>query len=197
VGTYHGPCSALPRRPGPSEEQIEEMLRELNAAVPGWDLRSSTVLQVYSGLLPGGSRGGDETLATSATLHDHGRGGGPQGLFTVLGVKFTTAPVIANRVLQMAGFGGRPVTEVPRPPAREIPDPSSFRRTLATTPGKAVEWVRRLVAEESVLSIEDLLHRRTDWAMDPRAERELEPLIRPLIPELGAAPETLTQARAG
>ena len=112
-------------------------------------------------------------------------------------MKFTTAPVIANRVLQMAGFQARPVTEVPRPPAREIPDPGSFRRTLATTPGKAAEWARRLVAEESVLSVEDFLRRRTDWAMDPRAERELEPLIEALIPEMGAAPETLTQARAG
>ncbi|MDF3053063.1 MAG: hypothetical protein K0S19_1168 [Geminicoccaceae bacterium] len=197
VGTYHGPCPAPSHRPGPSAEQIAEMLRELNAAVPGWDLQSSAVLQVYSGVLPGRSGRGDETLATSATLHDHGRGGGPRGLFTVLGVKFTTAPVIANRVLQMAGFQARPVTEVPRPPAREIPDPGSFRRTLATTPGKAAEWVRRLVAEESVLSVEDFLRRRTDWAMDPRAERELEPLVEPLIPEMGAAPETLTQARAG
>ena len=198
VGTYHGPWSAEPHRPGPPAEEIEQMLRELNAAVPGWDLRSDTVLRVYSGLLPGTPRAGEEALQTDATLHDHGRTGGPRGLFSLAGVKFTTAPVVAGRALRAAGFRARrPVVEVPRPPAREIPDPSSLRRTLASRPGNAAEWVRRLVAEESVLSVEDFLRRRTDWGWDPREERELEPLIRPFIPPMGGAHEPLTQARAG
>lgn len=198
VGTYHGPCSALPHWRGPSAEQIDQMLRELNAAVPGWNLRSESILQVYSGLLPGTSRSDDEGLETRATLHDHGRAGGPQGLFTLAGVKFTTAPVIADRVLRAAGFRAQgPVAEVPRPAAREIPTPGSFRRTLASKPAEAAEWLRRVVAEESVLTMEDLLRRRTDWGLDPREERELECLLRPLIPHMGAAPEALTQARAG
>jgi glycerol-3-phosphate dehydrogenase len=131
-------------------------------------------------------------------LHDHGRNGGPPGLFTVAGVKFTTAPLVAARVLRAAGFQSRgSVAEVPRPPARPIPEPASFRRTLATAPEEAADWVRRIVAEESVLSSEDLLRRRTDWGLDPREERELECLIRPLLPPVGAAPEALRKARAG
>ena len=173
------------------------MLGELNAAVPGWDLRSNSVLRVYSGLLPGTSGVGEEGLETRATFHDHGRTGGPLGLFTVAGVKFTTAPVVATRALQAAGFRARgSAVQVPRPPARAIPDAVSFRHTLSRAPGEAVDWLRQIVAEESVLSTEDFLRRRTDWGLDPREERELEHLLRPLIPEMGA-PHTLTQARAG
>jgi glycerol-3-phosphate dehydrogenase len=198
VGTYHGPWSAPPHRPAPPTEQIEQMLRELNDGVPGWDLQSDSVLRVYSGLLPGTSRDVDEGLETNATVHDHGRTGGPLGLYTVTGVKFTTAPLVAARVLRAAGFRSPvSVAAVPRPPARPIPAPDSFRRTLATAPGEATAWVRRVVAEESVLTVEDLLRRRTDWALDPGEERELERLIRPLIPQIDAASEPLSQARAG
>jgi glycerol-3-phosphate dehydrogenase len=198
VGTYHGPEPVLPDQLGPSTEQIQQMLRELNAAVPTWDLRLDTVLRVYSGLLPGRFQGQEEELETRATIHDHGRNGGPPGLFTVAGVKFTTAPVVAARVLRAAGLRTRgPIAQVPRPPARPIPDLASFRRTLATKPREAAEWLRTLVAEESVLSVKDLLHRRTDWSFDPSEEHELERLIRPLMPPVGAAPESLSQARAG
>ena len=198
VGTYHDRWTGPPHRPGPSIEQIEQMLLELNAAVPGWNLQSDDVLRVCSGLLPGTTRAANEGLETNEMLHDHGRTGGPLGLFTVAGVKFTTAPLVAARVLRAAGFRSRgSVAEVPRPPARPIPDPASFRRTLAAEPGEAAEWVRRIVAEESVLSIEDLLRRRTDWGLDPREERELERLIRPLLAPVGAAPEALRKARAG
>ena len=68
---------------------------------------------------------------------------------------------------------------------------------LATTPAKAAGWIRRVVAEESVLSIEDLLRRRTDWGFDPHEERELERLIRPLLMAVDAAAEPVTKARTG
>jgi glycerol-3-phosphate dehydrogenase len=198
VGTYHGPAPALPQQQAPSREQVEQMLGELNTAVPGWDLGSETVLRVYSGLLPGRSGPGAEELETKAMIHDHGRSGGPQGLLTVAGVKFTTAPVIAARVLRAAGFRARvSVTQVRRPAAREIPEAASFLRALDTKPGEASDWVRRLAAEESVLSAEDFVRRRTDWGLDPREEREIERLITPLIPQVGAAPETFRQVRAG
>lgn len=196
VGTYHAP--ALLNRTEPSRLQIEQMLGELNAAVPGWDLKMDTVLRVHSGALPGTSRAEEEELETNAALHDHGRTGGPRGLFTVAGVKFTTAPVIAARVLRTAGFRARgSVAQVPRPAAREIPEAAGFRRALASKPREAADWVRRVVAEESVLSVEDFLRRRTDWGLDPREERELESLLRPLLPDLDAAPNAPRQARAG
>ncbi|HJR15481.1 MAG TPA: FAD-dependent oxidoreductase [Gemmatimonadales bacterium] len=198
VGTYHDRSSAPYHRPGASTEQIEQMLLELNDAVPEWNLRSDDVLRVWSGLLPGTDRAANEGLATSAMIHDHGRSGGPSGLLTVAGVKFTTAPLVAARVLRAAGFRQRrAVTEIPRPPARQIPAAAAFRRTLATAPAEAENWVRRLAAEESVLSVEDLLRRRTDWALDPRQERELEPLIRPFLTPAGARQEASTKARAG
>jgi glycerol-3-phosphate dehydrogenase len=197
VGTYHGPWLGRPEQATPSVEQIDGMVRELNAAVPGWDLQSNSVLRVYSGLLPGTSGVGEDGLETRATFHDHGRSGGPPGLYTVAGVKFTTAPVVAARALQAAGFRARrSAVQVPRPPARVMPDAVAFRHTLARAPEEAVDWLRGIVAEESVLSTEDFLRRRTDWGLDPREERELEHLLQPLISDM-IAPHTLTQARAG
>jgi glycerol-3-phosphate dehydrogenase len=197
VGTSHDRWSGPPHRPRPSVEQIERMLLELNAAVPGWNLQSDDVLRVCGGLLPGTTRAANEGLETNEMVHDHGRSGGPQGLFTVTGVKFTTAPLVAARVLRAAGFRSRGrVDEVPHPPTRTIPEPASFRRLLATAPEEAAEWVRAIVAEESVLSIEDLLRRRTDWGLDPRVEREFDRLIRPLLATVGAAPDMQRKARA-
>ena len=198
AGTYHDRWSAPPHRPAPAVQQVEQMLRELNAAVPGWNLRSDSVLRVCSGLLPGGFRAANEELETNPVIHDHGRSGGPSGLFTVAGVKFTTAPLVATRVLHAAGLRARrPVPEVPRPAGRPIPTPAGFRRTIATAPAEAAGWVRSVVAEESVLSVEDLLHRRTDWGFDPREGRELERLIRPLLTPAGAEPESLRTVRVG
>jgi glycerol-3-phosphate dehydrogenase len=106
--------------------------------------------------------------------------------------------VIAARVLRAAGFRARvSVSQVRRPVAREIPEAANFLRGLDTRPGEATDWLRRLAAEESVLSAEDFLRRRTDWGLDPREEREIERLITPLIPQADAAPETFRQVRAG
>jgi glycerol-3-phosphate dehydrogenase len=197
VGTYHTGWAAPPHRPTPASEEVDQMLRELNTAVPGWDLKEADVLRVLTGLLPGTSGSADDGLETHATIHDHARTG-PRGLFTVAGVRFTTAPLVAARVLRAAGFRARgSVAEVPRPPARPVPALATFRRTLATAPAEAADLVRAIAAEESVLSVEDLLRRRTDWGLDPRDERQLEPLIQPLLRLPGSVPQAVPQARAG
>lgn len=197
VGTYHDRWMGQPDWPQATARQVEQMILELNAAVPGWDLGTDGVLRVCCGLLHGAARRAPEGIATRELLRDHGRTGGPAGLMTVAGVKFTTAPRVAARVLRAAGFGARtPAGPVPRPPARPIPDLVSFRQTLSGAPERATAWIRELVAEESVLSVEDLLRRRTDWGLDPREERDLEGLIRPLLGLGGLPSESLTRARA-
>ena len=92
---------------GPDEARIGGVLAALNAALPGFDLRRSDVLDVLWGRLPAVAEGSVE-LASRAVIVDHGRQGGPQGLVSVSGVKLTTARAVARRTLQVLGAASRP-----------------------------------------------------------------------------------------
>jgi glycerol-3-phosphate dehydrogenase len=83
---------------GPDEATVEAFLGELNAAVPEWDVRPEHVLQVYHGWLPARTDGSPEP-ASRPVFHDHGAVGGPEGLFSVSGVKLTTARAVAEKTL--------------------------------------------------------------------------------------------------
>lgn len=83
---------------GPDEAAVAAFLRELNAAVSGWDVRPEQILQVCHGWLPARAEG-SSVPASRPVLHDHGAAGGPKGLFSVSGVKLTTARAVAEKTL--------------------------------------------------------------------------------------------------
>ena len=124
------------------------------------------VIQVYAGLLPG-RRPGSAELATQAVVHDHGLHGGPHGLYSVSGVKFTTARRVAEVTL-CAIFGRelrRPFARTERPqPLVDLTD-QTLLSTAAPFDGAADEveaLMRRIAREEAVIEAEDLLLRRLD-----------------------------------
>jgi len=177
AGTYHAP------RPGglaagpPEEALIEEFLRDLNAAIPGLELTRGEVRRVLWGLLPA-ARPGSAVLASRPVLHDHGEAGGPRGLFSVAGVKFTTARAVAEQTLRrvLGELGAaRPAAEVVVP---EVPSWPEFSRLLARDPARADETVGTIVRTQAVRTLDDLLERRTDWALHPQAPVDLEQRIR-------------------
>lgn len=92
---------------GPDEARIGELLAALNAALPGFGLRRSQVLDVLWGRLPAVAEGSVE-LASRPVIVDHGRHGGPEGLVSVSGVKLTTARAVARRTLTVLGAPPRP-----------------------------------------------------------------------------------------
>jgi glycerol-3-phosphate dehydrogenase len=83
---------------GPDEAAVAAFLQELNAAVPGWDVRPEQVLQICHGWLPARADG-SPVPASRPVLHDHGAAAGPEGLFSVSGVKLTTARAVAEKTL--------------------------------------------------------------------------------------------------
>jgi glycerol-3-phosphate dehydrogenase len=91
---------------GPGEKPVEGFLRDLNAALPGLDLRRPQVLQVLWGRIPAKAEG-STTPALRPVIYDHGRYGGPRGLVSVSGVKLTTARAVAERVLETIALGRR------------------------------------------------------------------------------------------
>jgi glycerol-3-phosphate dehydrogenase len=177
--------------PKVAESQVKLFLDELNAAVPGLDLAPGEVIHIYAGLLPGGQAGTAE-LATHAVVHDHGRHGGPQGLYSISGVKFTTARGVAEDTLR-AIFGRqlRPASSAPARP-RPLMDFAGQTLLSAGTPcgSEASEreaLARRIIREEAVVRPEDLLLRRLDsaeaLAERARAAEALRGVLESALPE--------------
>lgn len=104
AGTGHGPWRDL--QPPPEcvpEPLIATFLSDLRQALPGFDVSPADVVWHACGLLPAAASG-SQRLARRPVFRDHGSSGGPQGLVSVSGVKFTTAPGVAKHALDIA-FG--------------------------------------------------------------------------------------------
>jgi glycerol-3-phosphate dehydrogenase len=148
----------------PTAGEIQYFLDLLNASVPGLGAAPDRVRRVFAGLLPA-RRAGSAELASREVLFDHGALGGVQGLYSVSGVKFTTAGEIARRILALMGHGSR------REPARSGPllqgadwltDAQGLRRLDASALGATL---RRTIKTESVQCVDDLVLRRCNWAV--------------------------------
>ena len=184
AGTYHAP------RPGgfaagpPEGEKIRHFLGDLNAALPALELAESDVMRVFWGLLPAASRGTCE-LALREEIRDHRDLGGPAGLFSVSGVKFTTARKVAERLLGRIYGSSRP-PDPPQRPASPALLWEEFGGLLVSDPEAARRTVDRIVEEEAVVALDDLLLRRTDWGLHPAAPPDVAAMIRGLRPEIRA-----------
>ncbi|MFP5287667.1 MAG: hypothetical protein ACLGI9_18165, partial [Thermoanaerobaculia bacterium] len=150
----------------PGASMVEDFLAALNAAVPGWNVRASEVLRVCHGWIPAEANG-SIMPAARPVLHDHGSRGGPKGLFSVSGVKLTTARSVAEATLARLfedlpapGWIGRPEADPPLP----IDD---FLNLAARDREAARAHLRGVVERQSVVHLEDLLLRRADWGVHP------------------------------
>lgn len=165
AGTAHLPWSGEIGQPKPSRAQLDAVIDDLNRAVPALELRRHQVLRVYSGLLPATEVGGRER-ASRPVIHDHGKQGGPAGLFSLSAIKYTTARALAERALRIAVSNlAEPGKGTERPPAAELPS-----RALLDAPADApeqAERLRELARDEAVVHLDDLVLRRLDWGEDP------------------------------
>ena len=167
AGTFHAALADGQTEPLPSPAQVAEFLADLRVAVPGVAFAEEEVVQVYAGRLPARAPGSADA-ATREVIHDHGPAGGPRGLYSVSGVKFTTARLVAEKTLQQifADRGLEPAAEAAcRPPPLLDPSDEGLARAAASLVGPAAAAdarVRALVAQESVVRIDDLLLRRLD-----------------------------------
>lgn len=196
AGTYHAPFFGGPREVEPTADQIGDFLSDLNFAVPGWDLRRDDVLHTFAGLLPAEVEG-TERLSSRAVIRDHAPGGGPAGLWSVSGVKFTTARAVAEKALRaiFPNLSADPdaLAGTERPMPLRVPEWPELERLREQSPAAASNVVRRIIDEEAVVHGEDLTLRRTDWGLDPRAPRDIERAIAGLLAE----PEPAGRARSG
>ena len=165
AGTLHHPWQkSADTRPQPSTEQIEDFVENLNRAVPNLNLRSSEVIRVLAGVLPVKQAGGTK-LSSREVIFDHGKRGGAKGSYSVAGVKFTTSRLVADRTLRQI---------FPARKRQESELESNFTQgqyDYDWWPLEDQSWLlplRDIIANESVIHLDDLLFRRTSLADNPR-----------------------------
>ncbi|MGZ8253379.1 MAG: FAD-dependent oxidoreductase [Burkholderiaceae bacterium] len=99
---------------------IDGALDDLAKCLPGLVVDSHRLLDVRAGLLPD-TDGTGRVLRERDVLHDHGAAGGPRGLWSVLGVKLTTARALsaraATRIWPHARSETRPIASAAVGPA--------------------------------------------------------------------------------
>jgi glycerol-3-phosphate dehydrogenase len=165
--------------PSPRPADIAEFIADLNEAVPDLSLGEQDIEHVYSGVLPATPSG---KLAGREVILAHGEHQGPAGLFSVSGVKYTTARLVAAKAMRRI-FPASKARSPLAPPA----DANSGRCFLAydwTAPlaSSAAADIRMLLAEEAVVHLDDLLFRRGGLGENRRRVMELLPHLRPLFP---------------
>ncbi len=101
IGTAHLPYNGAPDKFHLQEEDIHGFIHELNMCSPNIAVRYEDVLFWHAGLVParkhqGGT--GEIELVNRCELLDHRKRDGIDGLISVIGVKFTTARNVAEKV---------------------------------------------------------------------------------------------------
>ena len=149
------------------EREVERgarfLIQELNEACPNLAVSEREVLRHQWGWLPlkGGIEAGrPDALAERARIIDHGAVDGVRGLFSVEGVKFTTARRVAERAVDLV-YGA-------------LQRKSPRCRTSETLLDQGVEPdVRHAVREEMAIKLADVMFRRTTLGHPPGPDRPL------------------------
>jgi glycerol-3-phosphate dehydrogenase len=177
VGTDHVEWHGGADDVSPTQAQVMKTLVGLNSSMPGLELDISEVIRVFAGLLPGRGTGGQQ-LADRPTIIDHGSQGGPRNLFSVSGVKFTTARHVAECVLDLALGRQRARRDI----AQDQPDPVradiwSCSPANSRELEQSLSGLRILVEQEAVMHLDDLVLRRsTLWESGHLLSQLAEPL---------------------
>ncbi len=100
IGTGHALIPEGSENEPVPEKLIREFIEQASAAVPSLDLSESKVARVFQGRLPAMS-GNEMELASRPLVVDHGKNG-LNGLFSIWGVKYTTARKVAAEVVGKA-----------------------------------------------------------------------------------------------
>ena len=140
IGTSDRPFTGELDDVGPTDADIVDLLSDVNEALPGLGLTRSDVSHAFAGLYPLTARElrPDVYQGTGDyQVIDHGRGGGHDGLVSVLGAKYTTARQLADRatslVCRRLGRGATPSRTAQTPlVGGEIDDLERFTHEAVT-----------------------------------------------------------------
>jgi glycerol-3-phosphate dehydrogenase len=99
AGTGHAPWNAGSENPIPNDTMLNSFIEVLNLAVPSLNVSSNDIEHVFSGLLPVKKSGSVDLTKREKILH-HADHNGPQGLYSISGIKFTTSRLVAEKTIK-------------------------------------------------------------------------------------------------
>lgn len=182
VGTGHAAREDSRGSARPSREELDDFLQEVNEAFPNLGLNRQEILHVYSGHLPA-KRRGSSSLSKEEKWIDHSDHGGPKGLLSVQGTKFTAARSTAEAVMKYL-FPDRTVPEENRDAFRRACSAQAGERGRFdydwTPPLSTSTWLEplaRIVEEEAVVHLDDLVLRRTNLGDNPKRALRVAPKL--------------------
>ena len=155
LGTWYAPADGEP-----TDDLVRRgsaaLLAEFRAACPALDVEAADVVHCQWGWLPlkaGREPGRADSLADRPWIADHGATGGPRGMFSVEGVKYTTARRVAeNMVDRLAATLGAP-TERCRTTEVRVDEADANDLSFEA-------MVRRAVRDEMAVRLTDVILRR-------------------------------------
>ncbi len=156
---------------------MEKFIKDINTAVPDLKITEADIQRVYSGILPAEENG---TMTKREKIFDHFKNGGPKGLFSISGIKFTTSRLVADKTLNRV-----------YPKAKKMPHEKILEKTEIRNLSFDYDWdspkeddlsmLKEIVENESVLHLSDLILRHTSLGDNPKRAIKILPKIRPIF----------------
>ena len=180
AGTGHAQRTTMIHPPIISGREMDSFLEDINRSVPSLGISRNDVLRIFAGYLPVTDTGGTR-LTDREVIVDHGENGGPHGLFSVSGIKFTTARLVAEKILNRIfheRYEHRDGNLVPM--ANDEKDILGIFDFHWHPNGQDSDWknqLRVIHEEESVVHLDDLILRRTSIGDNPERAVNIAPEI--------------------
>lgn len=155
IGTDYQASTAHPDGLQIKREDIQQMIEDINAIYPPAQLTYEDVSFYHAGLLPMTPKieaGKDNVqLEKNSQIHEHDRNGF-KGIFSIKGVKYTTAPHIAREIVHLLQKRFSPAKTVSKkqhvPDAGRQPENHAISRLLEKRYGRQAARVAHYLREE-------------------------------------------------
>ncbi|MCJ7526131.1 MAG: FAD-dependent oxidoreductase [Candidatus Aminicenantes bacterium] len=176
AGTAEIAVAAKDENPVPQAQDITDFIADMNDAVPELMLGEKDIEHIYAGILPATATG---KLSERETILDHGSQGGPAGLFSVSGVKYTTSRLVAEKTMKKVFPGCR--AKKTSPPVAANSGRWFFAYDWQNAANETIAALKPLIEEEAVVHLDDLIFRRTGLGENRRDIQRLLPRLRTLF----------------
>ncbi|HUP39237.1 MAG TPA: FAD-dependent oxidoreductase [Vicinamibacterales bacterium] len=154
VGTSESADTRQPDDQDARRTEVDAFLAEINATFPALGLKAEEVTLVHRGIVPAATVNDRLSLLGQSRIIDHGKGGQLPELISIVGVKYTTARIVAERAVDLL------LTKLGRAPV-------ACRTAVTLLPGAGLEEPERgdqilhAVREEMAHTLTDVVVRRT------------------------------------
>ena len=176
AGTVHEPWFGNIENPQPLKSSVKNFIDDLNHSVPELNLSEEEILHIYSGLLPV-KENGTKRLTKRGVIIDHSESGGPKGLFSIAGIKFTTSRLFAEKTINMI---------FPRTKGSDVTPININKKECGLFDfdwypdeydSSWKEILKKIIERESVVHLDDLILRRTSIGDNPSRALDIAPII--------------------